>query len=616
MPILVDVAQKPDIALHGKYPGRITYGQLGERIDVFPANVGSVCGHIRDEITIPLGLPFINCLVVNAQTGYPAEIEPGDTRQEAKHKFAEFNKRVYEYERWDELLEWDSVLDRLDQTRALFVEELESKVKKYPDDIDLKKNLAAALLYRYLYGDEGQEALNKIDLERVREIVQDLPPDRALYVRAYLALCDGNQEQSNELLIRSFSSFDKNSAPLSSDELWFWIIYPFTLSRELASKLADVLRKKWPESAVVYTLQGLAKALCEGASCEDGIDDFILALDQDQDYWYAADACAAAYYNRKIWRAARNYYHQALKSETAQRLPVIQFEFAWVLSKLKDYQGEEEHYRLCLELDPDYAYARNNLGWSLSKQGRYEEALEVFEETLKRGNDGKYPLRNKARTLRKLARFQEAIATWQQDIYRGELTKSAQEEIAELEALIAEGGVEPPPEASDAEDKEAYEDIEDLSEDDEHAPVGPAAKSEPSKNPSIASSERWLECMIEEQIRKDNVAFGYRLKMYDEPEGYGRQFPIAGVGRIDLLAENIETDDLVVIELKKGQFGTQAIEQISRYMTWVCENLVRKGQKVRGIVCVYRASPQLRREANKISGLELFEYGIEYKRIA
>jgi hypothetical protein len=66
--------------------------------------MGSVCGYIRDVFTIPHDIPYLNCLVVNARSGFPTEIETGDNAEEAKRKFQNMSQAVYAYENWRDLL--------------------------------------------------------------------------------------------------------------------------------------------------------------------------------------------------------------------------------------------------------------------------------------------------------------------------------------------------------------------------------------------------------------------------------------------------------------------------------------------------------------------------------
>jgi Tfp pilus assembly protein PilF len=484
---------------------------------------------------------------------------------------------------------------------TLSVKGLEAKLKSRPNDIELKKSLANALVDRYIYGEEEKKPGNQTDIKRAREIVKDLPEDRVLYLLARLARLSGKEKESTEWLVKFVSAFSQeNDIPFDSGEL-YTIISDFDFSPKLWLRLANVLSQSWPDSAAVFTLRGIAKSNDVETSGE-AVDYFVRALNKDESYWLAAWWCALVYYQGSNWRAARNYFYKALSSEVAWKIPDIHFDLAWCLGKIRDYQEEEKHYRSCVELNPDYPHARNNLGWSLYQQGKYAEALEIFEEAIKRGNDGKYPLRNKARALIKLDRLLEAKETLEQDIYRGKLTKFANEEIARIQERIAK-------------QEQGEEEIEEEEIEEQEVIAGDNKERQRIKRRTPVPSEQWLERMLEEKIQKYNEAFNRRLRMYDRPEGYGRQFAIPKVGQIDLLVEDIEENDLIVIELKQGTSDDQVIGQISRYITWVRENLAQRDQKVLGIVCVYHASSKLQLSARNIPGLEVFEYGLTLQRI-
>lgn len=68
---------------------------------------------------------------------------------------------------------------------------------------------------------------------------------------------------------------------------------------------------------------------------------------------------------------------------------------------------------------------------------------------------------------------------------------------------------------------------------------------------------------------------------------YGRQFPIAGIGPIDLLTVDVESGDLIVIELKRDKPTRYIIGQFREYVGWVEEYLATDGQQVHGIICVW-----------------------------
>ena len=111
-------------------------------------------------------------------------------------------------------------------------------------------------------------------------------------------------------------------------------------------------------------------------------------------------------------------------------------------------------------------------------------------------------------------------------------------------------------------------------------------------SPTLA--ERNLENVIAERL--DDLEEGLRL--------IKRQYSIPPAGRIDLLCED-RNHNLVVIELKKGSPTTSIIDQITRYMGWVIKHEAKPGQKVRGIIVVYRKDENLEYAAEAIPNLEV-----------
>lgn len=58
------------------------------------------------------------------------------------------------------------------------------------------------------------------------------------------------------------------------------------------------------------------------------------------------------------------------------------YNLANVLGAMGDWKVAEAHYRRCLEIDPAYAQAWNNLGTVLVKTGRHDEAIECYDRAL------------------------------------------------------------------------------------------------------------------------------------------------------------------------------------------------------------------------------------------
>ena len=168
------------------------------------------------------------------------------------------------------------------------------------------------------------------------------------------------------------------------------------------------------------------------------------ALDYDerrngQDYWLASWDLGEVNLIQKNWQAALQYYEKSLDAEMARTIPQLRFDAALCAGKLGEHTKEEKHYRACLDLDPEFPYARNNLGWSLYRQSRLEDALATFDDCILRKVDGSDPKINRARTLERLGRLSEAIEAWKQTGRGGRLSKHAQEQIAKVQARLNRG---------------------------------------------------------------------------------------------------------------------------------------------------------------------------------
>ena len=93
----------------------------------------------------------------------------------------------------------------------------------------------------------------------------------------------------------------------------------------------------------------------------------------------------------------------------------------------------------------------------------------------------------------------------------------------------------------------------------------------------------------------------------------GRQFP-AGPWSIDFLARDMNSNDFVVIELKRGKTSDSVVGQLLRYINWVKINLAEEGQKVKGIIVAsdyYNES--LSYSVMSLSDVEVMTYIIDFK---
>ncbi|MFW9889122.1 MAG: hypothetical protein ACFFER_13130 [Candidatus Thorarchaeota archaeon] len=123
-----------------------------------------------------------------------------------------------------------------------------------------------------------------------------------------------------------------------------------------------------------------------------------------------------------------------------------------------------------------------------------------------------------------------------------------------------------------------------------------------------------LESHLEEFLHTNwsKIAWGKSLRLYETPDGDGRQFP-AGIWSIDFLAVDNETNDLVVIELKRGQSSDSTVGQVLRYMGWVRENIASQRQSVVGIIICHEVDDALRYAVQQIKDVDVFTYQVNFE---
>jgi len=70
--------------------------------------------------------------------------------------------------------------------------------------------------------------------------------------------------------------------------------------------------------------------------------------------------------------------------------------------------------------------------------------------------------------------------------------------------------------------------------------------------------------------------------------------------------------NFVVFELKRSRGADKAVEQISRYMGWVKQNLA-KNEGAKGVIVAKKVGEKLKYGASIIPDLNLFEYELNFK---
>lgn len=122
-----------------------------------------------------------------------------------------------------------------------------------------------------------------------------------------------------------------------------------------------------------------------------------------------------------------------------------------------------------------------------------------------------------------------------------------------------------------------------------------------------------LEAHLEEFIAHNwtRIAWGSTLRLFRDGEQTGRQYP-AGTWSVDFLAIDETTNELVVIELKRGQTSDATVGQVLRYINWVRENVATSGQNVRGIIVASEVDEALRYAARDLPNVSVKTYSVTF----
>lgn len=114
----------------------------------------------------------------------------------------------------------------------------------------------------------------------------------------------------------------------------------------------------------------------------------------------------------------------------------------------------------------------------------------------------------------------------------------------------------------------------------------------------------------------ENIPLGNKFDIYQDENGdaIGQQYRTKElyIGSIDILCTDKETNDFVVIELKKGKSSDTVVGQIMRYIGWVKQHLVKEGQNVRGIIIANASDDKLRYALLATNNVELLTYEVKF----
>jgi hypothetical protein len=128
-----------------------------------------------------------------------------------------------------------------------------------------------------------------------------------------------------------------------------------------------------------------------------------------------------------------------------------------------------------------------------------------------------------------------------------------------------------------------------------------------------AVQEFVLEQYLEEFLSSnwDRIAFGRRVELWSPDDRPPRQFDASPAGRLDFLCRDLDSDALVVVELKRGTPSDAVIGQTLRYMGWIRREIARPDQRVEGIVVVGEPDEKLLLAASATPAIRIVRYRID-----
>jgi len=148
------------------------------------------------------------------------------------------------------------------------------------------------------------------------------------------------------------------------------------------------------------------------------------------------------------------------------------------------------------------------------------------------------------------------------------------------------------------------------SAEEEPVAIAPVQSSQISGDPALFYMESQLEDFIIENWDKTELGQKYDL-IEEEGEIVSQQYR-TGVGPIDILAQDKQTKQLVVIELKKNQTSDDTVGQLARYMGWLQKNKTN-GEATKGIIIAAQFDQRLYYALQVMPGVEVYLYRVDFK---
>lgn len=122
--------------------------------------------------------------------------------------------------------------------------------------------------------------------------------------------------------------------------------------------------------------------------------------------------------------------------------------------------------------------------------------------------------------------------------------------------------------------------------------------------------EKQLEDFLVHNWR--STALGREYDIYEEDgQLVGQQYP-TDTGPMDILAISKDRTRLLVVELKRGRASDAVVGQIQRYMGFVQEALLERGQSVEGVIIAQEDDLKIRRALSIARNIRFMRYRVEF----
>jgi restriction system protein len=110
----------------------------------------------------------------------------------------------------------------------------------------------------------------------------------------------------------------------------------------------------------------------------------------------------------------------------------------------------------------------------------------------------------------------------------------------------------------------------------------------------------------------DRTELGQKYDLIEEDGEVVSQQYRTDIGTIDILAQDKQTGQLVVIELKKNQTSDDTVGQLARYMGWLEEHKTG-GELTKGIIIAAQYDRRLYYALQKMKDTETYLYRVEFR---